>query len=143
MNNLIFQICNTVALLAWIALIIFPYRTLTRKILFTYVVILLSATYTTLFLSFFNTGGEGGFSSLPAVTALFQEPVNVLVGWIHYLAFDLMVGLYIAKDAQSKGINQWLLLPSFLLTFMAGPMGLLIYFLIRVIMTKRLFQSYA
>jgi len=131
------------ALLAWIALIIFPFRALARKILFTYVVILLSATYTTLFILYFNAGGEGGFGSLPAVTALFQEPANVLVGWIHYLAFDLMVGLYIAKDAEQRGMNQWLLLPSFLFTFIAGPAGLLIYFLIRAFTTKKLFQPYA
>jgi len=52
-------------------------------------------------------------------------------GWIHYLAFDLMVGLFIVTDAARLGIAHWWLLPALFLTLMFGPAGLLLYFATR------------
>ena len=63
--------------------------------------------------------------------SLFKSPRVVLAGWIHYLTFDLMVGLYIVTDATRHGIGQLWLLPVLLLTLMFGPAGLLLYLLMR------------
>jgi hypothetical protein len=108
----------------------------TRSVVLTIAVGLLSAMY--VYLLFFakhldepGTRPKGGFSSLAGVISLFKSPRVVLVGWIHFLAFDLMVGLYIATDAARVGIVHWWLLPVLFLTLMFGPMGLLLYLVIR------------
>ena len=78
-----------------------------------------------------DTRPRGGFSSLSGVVSLFKSPRAVLAGWIHFLAFDLMVGLYIVTDAARLGITHWWLLPALFLTLMFGPAGLLLYLVIR------------
>jgi hypothetical protein len=64
-----------------------------------------------------------------------------VAGWVHYLAFDLMTGLFIKRNALKHGISHWLLIPCLFLTFMFGPIGLLLYFLIRLIITKQYFAD--
>ena len=54
-----------------------------------------------------------------------------MVGWVHYLAFDLFVGLWIARDADAKGFSRLLQAPILFATFMAGPLGLLLWLAIR------------
>ena len=51
--------------------------------------------------------------------------------WIHYLAFDLFVGLWIARDADAKGFSRFVQAPILLATFMAGPLGLFLWLAIR------------
>ena len=68
--------------------------------------------------------GEGSFGSLEGVMRLFDSPVATLVGWVHYLCFDLFVGRWIMTDAPEGGYR---LAPVLFLTLMFGPMGLLVY----------------
>ncbi len=72
------------------------------------------------------------------VSQLFENPVVLLAGWIHYLAFDLWVGCWELTNAQKLGINHFLVIPCLFLTFMFGPIGLLLYFIIRAMVTKKL-----
>ena len=51
----------------------------------------------------------------------------LLAGWIHYLAFDFLVGRVVLADAQRRGIHHLLVVPCLLLTFMLGPTGYLVY----------------
>ena len=53
------------------------------------------------------------------------------LGWIHYLAFDLMVGRWIVKDSIDEHISHVLVVPCLILTLMAGPVGWLLYCLVR------------
>ena len=73
----------------------------------------------------------GGFSSLSEVALLFQSPWLLLAGWVHYLAFDLLVGSWMVRDARRRGIAHLLVVPLLLLTFMFGPAGWLAYLLLR------------
>src|SRR5690349_5034766 len=72
-------------------------------------------------------GSNGGFSSLPAVAALFSQPWLLLAGWVHYLAFDLLVGSWEVRDARDRGIPHLVVVPCLALTFMFGPAGWLAY----------------
>jgi hypothetical protein len=72
---------------------------------------------------------------------LFTNPRLVTAGWIHYLAFDLLAGLFIRNNAQKHGISHWILIPCLLFTFMFGPVGLLLYLLIRWMITKSYFAD--
>ena len=82
-------------------------------------------------------GAEGGgFSSIDGVRTLFSSDVGMVIGWTHYLVFDLFVGAWEARDAQRRGINHWLLIPCLLLTFMLGPVGVLLYLVLRKLTGK-------
>jgi cytochrome bd-type quinol oxidase subunit 2 len=69
--------------------------------------------------------------------ALFGSPGGATIGWIHYLAFDLFVGTWIARNADQHNIARWLQVPILFLTLMAGPIGLLLYLLLRQITGKK------
>jgi len=76
--------------------------------------------------------------SLQAVTTLFTVPELLLAGWIHFLAFDLFVGAWEVRDAQREGVHHLLVIPCLALTFMAGPAGLALSWLVRsIVMTRK------
>jgi hypothetical protein len=76
---------------------------------------------------------DGGFGSVAEVQALFAQPGALVAGWLHYLAFDLFVGAWIAERGAALGLPHWQLVPILLLTFMFGPAGLLAFVLLRAL----------
>jgi hypothetical protein len=132
----IFSIANLIAVTSWIILAVAPRWFLTRKIILSGAVpLLLSAAYLVLVILFFGRA-DGGFGSLAAVAQLFANEWVLLAGWIHYLAFDLFVGAWEVKDAQARGISHWFVVPCLFLTFMLGPIGFLLYIILRYFLTK-------
>lgn len=140
-NDQLFSISGMLALCGWLLLLIAPQWRFTKTIIFNGIIIILSLLYAWLILLHFDDAPEGGFNSLSKVAILFQNPALLLAGWIHYLAFDLLTGLWLISNANRYAISRWLLLPCLFLTFMFGPMGLLTYILIRTIKTKDFFIS--
>ncbi|WP_118856989.1 ABA4-like family protein [Sphingomonas mesophila] len=69
--------------------------------------------------------------SIAGLRALFMSDAGIVIGWTHYLAFDLFVGQWIAKDADHKGFSRPAQLPVLFLTLMAGPVGLLVWLVVR------------
>lgn len=135
--DVLFQLVNAVALIAWLLLIIFTNLKITRMLVGSGVVLLfLAGLYAVLVLTFFDPDIMQDFSSLQGVMHLFTDPMGVVAGWTHYLAFDLFVGMWITNDAQKVGVNRWALLPCQFLTFMFGPIGFLLYYLVRFFTTK-------
>lgn len=140
LNNL-FRVSSYLALVGWVILIGFPQWQLGRVLVIGIIVGLLCFIYS--YLVFFGKRHDdpklktrGSFWSLKGVMGLFQSPRAVLAGWIHYLAFDLMIGLYILNDAAVNNIAHWMLVPCLLLTLLFGPAGLLAYFLLRFALTQ-------
>lgn len=125
------------AMIGWLILVILP-RNLVAKIVAGIVVpLILSIGYLVLIVLHFQ-GAEGGFGSLADVATLFQQQELLLAGWIHYLAFDLFIGGWEIRDSQRLGIPHLLVIPSLLMTFMLGPIGLIFYFAIRTAKTRAL-----
>lgn len=126
--DLAFRIANLLALAGWLALAVSPpSRRWTPRIwqLTGWVLpLLLALGYVALLLGHW---GPGGFGSLAEVRQLFERPGLLAAGWLHYLAFDLFVGTWIARDAASRGLPHLLLLPCLALCLMFGPAGLLAY----------------
>lgn len=122
-----FSVGGSLAALGWAILILGPRRWRALNAIPAYAIpALLSAGYAVLILLYFGRG-EGGFSSLAAVAQLFESPPLLLAGWVHYLAFDLFVGAWIARRADAMGMNRLLQAPILFATFMLGPIGLLIF----------------
>ena len=127
----IFSGLSTLAMIGWLALALAPLqRTLCVAFART-LALLLAAAYLAQFFLTTETVDGGGFGSLAAVTALFSAPGNLMMGWTHYLAFDLFIGSWEVEDAAKAGVPHWLLLPCLFLTLMLGPIGLLLYFAIK------------
>ncbi len=132
----IFSIANVIAMLSWVMLAVAPRWKWTNKLIISGAVpLLLSVAYLVLIVLFFGSA-EGSFSSLAGVMKLFTNEWAVLAGWIHYLVFDLFVGSWEVKDAQAKGISHWLVIPCLFLTFMLGPIGFLLYSILRFFLAR-------
>ena len=129
----LFQFANSFAMLGWILLIIFPSWRWTSKLVNGVVVAILALLYAVLVFGAISFSEFSSFGSLEGVMELFTDKKAVLVGWVHYLAFDLFVGRYITYSAKKHGISHLLIIPCLLLTFMLGPTGLLLYLIIKTI----------
>ncbi|MEQ8312555.1 MAG: ABA4-like family protein [Gammaproteobacteria bacterium] len=138
--ELIFSICNLAVIPAWLLLAFLPRWKWTLGLITTVLVPgMLALTYLFLLIySLSNMPEGGGFGSLAGVSILFADPYSLLAGWIHYLAFDLFIGAWEVRDSQKNEIPHWLVLPCLFLTFMAGPMGLLLYLVIRLARTRQI-----
>ena len=123
----IFGAANAAAMGGWFALIFLPRWRWLRVGLRYGLIAALAAVYAALaFVYFFRVDG-GGFGSLEAVATLFSSAPVLLAGWIHYLAFDLFIGTWIAERADSRGLPRVVQAPILLATFMFGPVGYLIF----------------
>jgi len=127
-NNTLFSLSSNLALLGWLTLAFVPWRTeLIYRITGIAVPGLLSVFYGALMVANFATVDGGGYGSLDQVRALFSNDNVLLAGWIHYLAFDLAVGTWIARQATELGISRFIQIPILLATLMFGPAGFLLF----------------
>ncbi len=123
----IFSLCNMMAMAGWILLILTPWLRWPSTIVAGRVIpLLLSGVYFILLAAHWGER-NGGFGSLAGVASLFANHWLLLAGWIHYLAFDLLIGSWEVRDAGHRKMSRWLLTPCLGLTFMFGPVGLLSY----------------
>lgn len=132
----IFSIANSTALIAWIWLAVAPRWSWTRRIVRTTIPLFLSAAYLILVVLFFGQA-EGGFGTLADVMKLFTDKNAALAGWIHYLAFDLFVGSWEVRDSQERGVSHWFVAPCLFLTFLLGPVGFLLYNIVRAFAARK------
>jgi hypothetical protein len=123
----LFKIANSIALTGWIALALSP---LAPRLLGIFggvaIPLVLSAGYTAIVLARWSSG-QGGFDSLESVGLLFQNRWLLLAGWVHYLAFDLLLGAWQVRTAHREGMAHWALLPYLLATLLFGPAGYLLF----------------
>jgi len=123
----LFSIANFVAVLCWVLLALFPNRRFVVEVVTGKAVpALFAVAYTAIAIAVFPRA-KGSFSTLAGVAALFANPWLLLAGWLHYLAFDLLIGTWEARDSVARGVPRWLLVPCLFLTLMFGPMGWLMY----------------
>lgn len=82
----------------------------------------LLALYAGVVLVHFSAAG-GGFGSIAQVRALFASDFGLLAGWVHYLAFDLMIGAMMAQRMDAMGLSRLSQIPLLGLIFLFGPLG--------------------
>ena len=133
----VFSIASAAALLGWVLLVLAPLRRGAAVTGARMVAAGLCGAYFCFLLAGLTMGDgppEGaGFSSLAGVRLLLSSPQALLAGWVHYLAFDLFIGSWQVEDAPGANVPHWLLLPCLALTFVAGPVGLLLYLMLKAV----------
>jgi len=135
----VFEIANAAALVAWVLLIFIPKVKLTRIVVTSGAVsFLLAAVYSVFLFGGVNMGDFQDFSTLDGLMRMFGNKQAVLVGWLHYLAFDLFVGIWIVADSQRQNFRHLFVIPSLVFTFMMGPVGFLSYMILRQFLIKEI-----
>lgn len=140
MWNALFTFTNLLAIAGWLLLAAAPRTPAVRSLIMYVGVALLCLIYTVSFALFLSGAvdpmrvagaGEASFSSIAGIRALFASDGGVVIGWTHYLAFDLFTGMWIASDADNKQFGRLVQLPVLFMAFLAGPVGLLIWLTLR------------
>ena len=120
------------AMLGWLILIFLPRRWPQLLFITRYLIPFgLSLLYAGLALAHFFTVEGGGYGSLSEVRALLSKDEMLLAGWVHYLAFDLFIGGWIAVKADELGVNRLIQAPILVMTFLFGPVGLVLFLAMR------------
>lgn len=140
--DLTFGITNLVALGGWLVLILGPRRPAWLAAVLDLAIGLLCAVYLVLFAGLvtglFDPLREAGAAaadladySVAGLRNLFDSPGAVVIGWTHYLALDLFAGWWIAREADRARVSRLAQAPVLLATFLAGPIGLLAWLVLR------------
>ncbi|AWV97884.1 ABA4-like family protein [Arcticibacterium luteifluviistationis] len=134
----IFSFGNAFVLLGWLLLLILPHWKYTQTLVLNGVILLLAVIYAYLVIKDLGSFEMDSFNSLASVKALFTTDTAIAIGWLHYLAFDLFVGAYVVRKSKEVGLARWvysLILP---FVFMFGPVGYVMFVLVKMVKTKSL-----
>lgn len=122
----LFGHAGTIAMTGWAILLLAPRRwSWLNAVPAIILPALLSALYTILILRHFASAG-GGYDTLANVRILLSGEWMLLAGWVHFLAFDLFAGAWMARRMDEVGLNRLIQAPILLLILFFGPAGLLI-----------------
>ena len=136
-----FQATNTVALLAWIALVLLPARRFVSHVLAAILVpAALAVGYAAVIGWKMTQDGPppGDVMTLGGLKSMFADDWVFAAAWTHYLVFDMVVGAWIARDAVRLGIPWPLRTLALVLTFLLGPVGFLVHVLTRLVLRRAL-----
>ncbi|TCI84818.1 ABA4-like family protein [Tenacibaculum sp. M341] len=133
----VFSIANMMAMPMWILMIFLPKWKVTRFLIdYKIIPILLSVIYIIYIFISIQAGGMMDFGSLASVMELFTQQNAVLAGWVHYLTFDLVVGMWMLDQNKKLQIHQAIMAPCLLGAFMFGPLGFFLFMIIKFIKEK-------
>ena len=78
------------------------------------------------------------YSGLDGLYSMFSNEILLLIFWLHFLAISLFAGAWIIRDARRYLIPKIITIPSLILTYFSGPVGIVIYWLIRIFFAKKI-----
>jgi hypothetical protein len=128
----------------WILIIFFPQSHLCKYLATSiFPIFLLSAAY--IFILYKAYLGSFDFANnfslylgLSSVSELFRDDYYLLMFWTHFVAVNLFIGGWILKDAQKLYVNKILLAFPLIITYLIGPVGIFVYWIIRIFYSKNL-----
>ena len=140
----LFMWINLGVLPFWFILIIFPQSHLSRIFATSiFPVFILSGVYIFILYKSYLTSYDfiGNFNlylGLNELSRLFEDHLYIMIFWTHFVAINLFIGGWIVKDSQKFSINKVLLALPLILTYLTGPIGLFLYWIIRIFYAKRI-----
>ena len=78
------------------------------------------------------------YLGLNELSRLFEDHLYIMIFWTHFIAINLFIGGWIAKDSQKFSINKVLMAVPLIVTYLIGPIGLFLYWIIRIFYAKRI-----
>tara|TARA_B100000941_G_C28496438_1_gene551289 strand:+ start:45 stop:515 length:471 start_codon:yes stop_codon:yes gene_type:complete len=78
------------------------------------------------------------YSGIDGLYSMFANETLLLLFWLHFLAISLFAGAWMVRDARKYFIPRILLVPSLILTYFTGPVGILIYWFVRIPFAKKI-----
>lgn len=134
----IFNIINIIPLPVWLLMIFAPKSNITHKIvksnitsiIIAIIFVILNIVYSTNDTDVFDITG---FFSFDTIAYVFTKKSIVLICWVHYLAFDLLIGSWIFLDNfnNNNQVHHLLMILCFILTYTFGPSGFLLYIIVK------------
>ena len=127
----------------WFILIVFPQSHLSRIFVTSiFPFFILSGAYIFILYKSYLIGYDfdGNLSlylGLNELTRLFEDHLYIMIFWTHFIAINLFIGGWIVKDSQKFSINKVLMAVPLIVTYLIGPIGLFLYWIIRIFYAKR------
>ena len=78
------------------------------------------------------------YLSFSEIFNLFKYKFFLILLWVHFLSINLFCGGWIVKDSQLFGMNKFLVSLPLIITYLIGPIGITIYWIIRIFYSKRI-----
>ena len=128
----------------WFILIVFPQSHLSRIFVTSiFPFFILSGVYIFILYKSYLIGYDfdGNFSlylGLNELSRLFEDHLYIMFFWTHFIAINLFIGGWIVKDSQKFSINKVLLSVPLIVIYLVGPIGLFLYWVIRIFYAKRI-----
>lgn len=134
----VFQLANALVLPQWLLMLVAPRWRATQALVRSFALPALLAVIYATYLFSGKPVDFTSFGSLAGIKNLFATGSDavMLAGWVHYLAFDLVAGSTMLLNAQREKIPHWLIVVPLFFCFMLGPVGWLLYWIIRLIRTR-------
>jgi hypothetical protein len=133
MSATLFQVSNILVLPFWLLMIALPHWRWTQRIIASpWIAAPTALIYAILVLPSAATALPAlAQPSLGSIAALLGTPEAAAIAWAHFLTFDLLTGRWAYLDGRSRKLSVWIMAPVLLLTFLLGPLGFLLYLLVR------------
>ena len=128
----------------WLILIFFPQSNLCRYFVTSiFPILLLSGAYIFMLYKSYLSSYEflanfDLYLSISNLSNLFSNVTFLMLFWIHFVSINLFTGGWIVKDSQKFGINKIILFLPLLITYLIGPLGILVYWIVRIFYAKRI-----
>ena len=143
-NDMFYLWINIGVLPFWLLIIFFPQSHLCKYLATSiFPIFLLSAAYIFILYqayigSFDFIGNFNLYLGLSYISELFRDDLYLLMFWTHFVAVNLFIGGWILKDSNKFGINKIILAFPLILTYLIGPLGILLYWIMRIFYAKSL-----
>tara|TARA_A100000164_G_C21361149_1_gene519811 strand:+ start:7 stop:477 length:471 start_codon:yes stop_codon:yes gene_type:complete len=127
----------------WLLLIFAPNNTLTRFLVHSILIpLLLGIAYIFIVYQIYLNNnfldGFGLYLGLENLYAVFSDENFLLIFWLHFLSLSLFVGAWIARDSTRYSIPKILTVLSLITTYFTGPLGIFLYWVIRIFFAKKI-----
>ena len=128
----------------WLILIFFPNSNLSRYFVTSiFPILILSGSYIfILYKSYLNSydfiNNFSLYLGINYLSDLFTNKSYLMIFWIHFISINLFTGGWIVRDSQKLSINKILISIPLIITYLIGPIGLFLYWLIRIFYAKNI-----
>ena len=142
-SETIYLLANWGVIPFWLMLIIMPYHGLTNFLVQPIIVpLILAVAYSYLAYNLYLEKNIFDsfelYSGLDGLYSMFANEILLLVFWLHFLSISLFAGAWIVRDAKRYFIPKIITIPSLILTYFSGPVGLVIYWFLRIFFAKKI-----